>query len=99
VPLGLRLLRGVDPTNEGERGVMRAIADGDARGVHDGLSCLSYLPDPGAFDPDALLENLATRRRMAARAGLARLGPSGRRSHRRAGLSAALAVVRADSAE
>ena len=40
---------------------MRAIADGDAQRVHDGLASLGYLPDPAAFDPDALLELLADR--------------------------------------
>jgi hypothetical protein len=75
--LDFALLRGVDPDHmEGERGVMRAIADGDARGVHDGLSCLSYLPDPGAFDPDALLENLATAGEWLLAPGLRRLGPA-----------------------
>jgi hypothetical protein len=37
---------------------MRALAAGDAEGIHDGLSSLGYLPDPGAFDPSALLEHL-----------------------------------------
>jgi predicted unusual protein kinase regulating ubiquinone biosynthesis (AarF/ABC1/UbiB family) len=41
-----------------ERTVMHAIAQGDAEGVHDGLSALGYLPDPQAFDPAALLEHL-----------------------------------------
>ena len=58
--LDFGLLRDVEPDYvEGERGVMRAIADGDAQGVHDGLSRLGYLPDPDAVDPDALLEHLA----------------------------------------
>jgi hypothetical protein len=54
---------------------MHAIADGDAQGVHDGLSRLSYLPIPHAVDPDALLEHLARGRRVAARAGISRRGP------------------------
>ena len=75
--LDFALLRGVDPDHmEGERGVMGAIADGDARGVHDGLSRLSYLPDPGAFDPDALLEHLATAGEWLLAPGLRRLGPA-----------------------
>ena len=45
--LDFGLLRDLEPDYvEGERAVMRAIADGDAQGVHDGLSRLSYLPDP-----------------------------------------------------
>ena len=44
--LDFGLLRELEPDYvEGERGVMHAIADGDAQGVHDGLSRLSYLPD------------------------------------------------------
>ena len=60
---------------EGERGVMHAIAAGDAQGVHDGLSRLSYLPDPGAVDPDALLEHLATAGKWLLAPGFRRLGP------------------------
>jgi hypothetical protein len=70
------LLRDVDPDHvEGERGVMRAIADGDAQGVHDGLSRLSYLPDPDAVDPDALLEHLAAAGEWLLAPGFRRLGP------------------------
>ena len=60
---------------EGERGVMHAIADGDAQGVHAGLSRLSYLPDPSAVDPEALLEHLATAGEWLLRPGFRRLGP------------------------
>jgi hypothetical protein len=49
-------------------------------------------PDPGAVDPDALLSTSPAGSCSRRASGLAR----GRRSHRRAGLSAALAVVRAD---
>jgi hypothetical protein len=45
---------------EGERDIMRALSAGDAERVRDGLSGLGYLPDPGAFDPGALLEHLRT---------------------------------------
>jgi hypothetical protein len=45
---------------QGERDIMRALAAGDAQRVHDGLAGLGYLPDPGSFDPGALLEFLAT---------------------------------------
>jgi hypothetical protein len=54
---------------------MQAIADGDAQGVHDGLSRLSYLPDPEAVDPDALLEHLATAGDWLLAPGFRRLGP------------------------
>jgi hypothetical protein len=74
--LDFGLLRNVDPDHvEGERGVMRAIADGDAQGVHDGLSRLSYLPDPDAVDPDALFEHLAAAGEWLLAPGFRRLGP------------------------
>jgi predicted unusual protein kinase regulating ubiquinone biosynthesis (AarF/ABC1/UbiB family) len=75
--LDFALLRDLEPDYvEGERGVMRAIADGDAHGVHDGLSRLSYLPDPHAVDPDPLLEHLATAGGWLLAPGLRRLGPA-----------------------
>ncbi|HEX6698388.1 MAG TPA: AarF/ABC1/UbiB kinase family protein [Solirubrobacteraceae bacterium] len=74
--LDFGLLRELEPDYvEGERGVMQAIAAGDAQGVHDGLSGLSYLPDPGAVDPDALLEHLATAGEWLLAPGFRRLGP------------------------
>jgi predicted unusual protein kinase regulating ubiquinone biosynthesis (AarF/ABC1/UbiB family) len=58
--LDFGLLRDLDAGYvAGERAVMRAIADRDAHGVHDGLETLGYLPEPEAFDPEALLEYLA----------------------------------------
>ena len=45
---------------EGEREITRALAAGDAQRVHDGLSNLGYLTEPGALDPGVLLEHLAT---------------------------------------
>jgi predicted unusual protein kinase regulating ubiquinone biosynthesis (AarF/ABC1/UbiB family) len=44
---------------QGERGVMRAVADGDAHRVHEGLANLGYLPAPRSVDADELLEYLA----------------------------------------
>src|ERR671923_191247 len=44
-------------TSEGD--VMRAVADGDAHRVHEGLAHLGYLPHPRSVDPDRLLEHLA----------------------------------------
>ncbi len=58
--LDFGLLRDLDTdSRQGERAVMRAIADSDAPRVHDELAHLGYLPDPGSVDPDALLEHLA----------------------------------------
>jgi predicted unusual protein kinase regulating ubiquinone biosynthesis (AarF/ABC1/UbiB family) len=59
--LDFGLLRDLDAAyRDGERGIMRALAAGTAEAVHDGLAGLGYLPDPGAFDPGALLEHLGT---------------------------------------
>ncbi len=75
--LDFGLLRELDAGYiEAERGVMRAIAAGDALGVHDRLSRLSYLPDPGSVDPEALLEHLATAGAWLLAPGFRRLGPA-----------------------
>jgi predicted unusual protein kinase regulating ubiquinone biosynthesis (AarF/ABC1/UbiB family) len=59
--LDFGLLRDLDADYlEGERDVMRALADEDPRRLHDGLSRLGYLRQPQAFDRHALLEHLAT---------------------------------------
>jgi predicted unusual protein kinase regulating ubiquinone biosynthesis (AarF/ABC1/UbiB family) len=58
--LDFGLMRDVDADYvAGEREVMRTIADGDPQGVHAGLSRLDYLPEPQAFDREALHEFLA----------------------------------------
>jgi predicted unusual protein kinase regulating ubiquinone biosynthesis (AarF/ABC1/UbiB family) len=59
----------------GERDIMRAIADDDPPGVHDGLSSLGYLPDPGSFDRDMLLEHLATASEWMLAQGFRRVDP------------------------
>ena len=74
--LDFALLRELEPDHvEGERAVMGAIADGDARRVRDGMARLSYLPDPDAVDPDALLEHLATAGEWLLAPGFRRLAP------------------------
>jgi ABC1 atypical kinase-like domain len=74
--LDFGLMRELEPDYvEGERSVMHAIADGDAQGVHDGLSRLSYLADPHAIDADALLEHLAAAGEWLLAPGFVRLGP------------------------
>ena len=55
---------------------MRAIAEGDAQRVHDGLSRLGYLPEPESFDGDALLEHLATAGEWLLAPGLRRWIPT-----------------------
>jgi predicted unusual protein kinase regulating ubiquinone biosynthesis (AarF/ABC1/UbiB family) len=51
--LDFGLLRDLDADYlQGERDVMRALADDDPQRVHDGLSSLGYLQDPQSFDRD-----------------------------------------------
>jgi predicted unusual protein kinase regulating ubiquinone biosynthesis (AarF/ABC1/UbiB family) len=74
--LDFGLLRDLEPAYlDAERGIMRAIAEGDAQAVHDGLSALGYLPEPEAFDPAALLEHLATAGEWMLAPGFRRLDP------------------------
>src|SRR5687768_12784506 len=60
---------------EGERDITRAVADHDPQRVHDGLSSLGYLPEPGSFDPEALLEFLATAGEWRLAHGVRRIEP------------------------
>jgi predicted unusual protein kinase regulating ubiquinone biosynthesis (AarF/ABC1/UbiB family) len=58
--LDFGLMRDVDAGEiDGERDIMRAVADEDPQGVHDGLARLGYLHEPDSFDPGALFEHLA----------------------------------------
>jgi predicted unusual protein kinase regulating ubiquinone biosynthesis (AarF/ABC1/UbiB family) len=75
--LDFGLLRDLDPGSvQGERAVMRAIADGDAQRVHDSLAALGYLPDPGSVDPDALLGHLADGGEWMLAGGFRRIDPA-----------------------
>ena len=60
---------------QGEGDIMRAIRAGDSKRVHDALGRLGYLPDPGSFDPPALLEYLATASEWRLAQGFRRLDP------------------------
>jgi hypothetical protein len=74
--LDFGLLRDIETDHlQGERDIMRAIAAGDAKRVHARLSSLGYLPDPGSFDPAALLEYLATASEWTLTPGFRRLYP------------------------
>ena len=74
--LDFGLLRDLDADYvQGEDDITRALADGDAQRVHDGLSSLGYLPDPESFDPDALFEHLAAAGGWRLDPGFGRLDP------------------------
>jgi predicted unusual protein kinase regulating ubiquinone biosynthesis (AarF/ABC1/UbiB family) len=74
--LDFGLLRNLEAEyRQGERDITRALAAADAQLVHDGLSSLGYLPDPAAFDPDALLEHLTTAGEWMLAPGFRRIDP------------------------
>ena len=59
--LDFGLMRAIDPGYlAAEHAVARAAAAGDAGAVHRGMAQLGYLPEPGEFDPERLLEQLLT---------------------------------------
>jgi predicted unusual protein kinase regulating ubiquinone biosynthesis (AarF/ABC1/UbiB family) len=75
--LDFGLLRDLDTDSlQGERAVMRAIADGDAQRVHEGLVNLGYLPNPRSVDPDAQLEHLAAGGEWMLTGGFLRIDPA-----------------------
>jgi hypothetical protein len=53
----------------------RALADHDPQGVVDALSRLGYLQGPQSFDPNALLEHLATAGEWMLAQGFRRVDP------------------------
>lgn len=55
---------------------MRAIADGSAQRVHEGLAGLGYLPNPRSVDPAALLEHLAAGGEWMLAGGALRIDPA-----------------------
>ena len=74
--LDFGLLRDVEAGYlRGERDLLRALADGDPRHVHDGLAGLGYLPESEVFDGDALLGHLATAGEWMLAEGFRRVTP------------------------
>ena len=61
---------------ERERALARAIADRRAGDVHALASELGYLPEPGEFDPDALLDQVWTGSQWISEPGYRRLDPA-----------------------
>lgn len=60
---------------EGEYALARAVVDGDAEAVHAGLATLGYLPDPDAFEPQTMLEQLRSAGEWYFTPGFRRLEP------------------------
>jgi predicted unusual protein kinase regulating ubiquinone biosynthesis (AarF/ABC1/UbiB family) len=58
-----------------ERALARAVVAGDAAEVHARLSALGYLPDPAAFEPEALLAQLQVAGEWYFEPGFRRLTP------------------------
>ena len=59
--LDFGLMRVVDPRYlAAEHAIARAAAAGDAAAVHRGMAALGYLPEPAAFEPERLLDQLLT---------------------------------------
>jgi predicted unusual protein kinase regulating ubiquinone biosynthesis (AarF/ABC1/UbiB family) len=74
--LDFGLMRTLDPEFlEGERALARAVAAHDAEAVHATLAELGYLPDPAAFEPEALLEWLVAAGEWYLQPGVRRLDP------------------------
>jgi ABC1 atypical kinase-like domain len=74
--LDFGLMRDLDADYlEGERELMRALAERDADALHAGLSALGYLPEPERFDRSALLEHLHTAGEWFVAPGVRRLDP------------------------
>ena len=74
--LDFGLMRVVEPAYlDGERNLARAVIEDDAATVHRLMSELGYLPDPGSFEPEALLGQLATAGEWYFKPGFLRMSP------------------------
>jgi hypothetical protein len=75
--LDFGLMRSLDAEQlEGEKALARAVVAEDAGQVHAVLAALGYLPDPSAFDPEALLEWLLAAGEWYLQPGARRLDPT-----------------------
>ncbi len=74
--LDFGLMRVVPQTYlDGERDLARAVIEDDAAAVHALMSDLGYLPEPGEFEPEALLGQLASAGEWYFKPGFLRLSP------------------------
>jgi predicted unusual protein kinase regulating ubiquinone biosynthesis (AarF/ABC1/UbiB family) len=74
--LDFGLVRRIDPVYlDGERALARAVIAGDADEVHRWLAELGYLPEPETFQPERVLEQLASAGEWYFQTGFRRLDP------------------------
>jgi predicted unusual protein kinase regulating ubiquinone biosynthesis (AarF/ABC1/UbiB family) len=74
--LDFGLMRHMEPEYlAAERSLARAVLADDAGEVHRGLAELGYLPDPGAFDPQRVLEQLTVAGEWYFTTGFRRMDP------------------------
>ena len=75
--LDFGLLRDLDTARlAGERELMAAVAAADPPRLHAGLARRGYLPDPGAVDPEVLLEQVASAGEWLLAPGYRRIDPA-----------------------
>jgi predicted unusual protein kinase regulating ubiquinone biosynthesis (AarF/ABC1/UbiB family) len=80
--LDFGLMRRIAPEYlDEERALARAVIAGDAPATHASLSKLGYLPDPGAFEPDQVLDQIAEAGAWFFVPGFRRLDPEFVRVH------------------
>jgi predicted unusual protein kinase regulating ubiquinone biosynthesis (AarF/ABC1/UbiB family) len=75
--LDFALTRDLEPDYlDGERNVMQAVIDADPHAVHGALAHLGYLAKTQSYDPEALLEYLATAGEWLLAEGARRIDPA-----------------------
>jgi predicted unusual protein kinase regulating ubiquinone biosynthesis (AarF/ABC1/UbiB family) len=80
--LDFGLMRRIEPEYlELERVMARAVIADDAEAVHEALATLGYLPDPGAFDPQDVFDQIAAAGSWFFVPGFRRLDPEFVRLH------------------
>jgi predicted unusual protein kinase regulating ubiquinone biosynthesis (AarF/ABC1/UbiB family) len=80
--LDFGLMRRIDEAYlDGEQALAQAAIDRDATAVHERLASLGYLPDPGSFAPEQVLDQIAEAGAWIFVTGYRRLDPEFVRAH------------------